>query len=89
MKGHVLGARYDSVRIEDEAHLLDGYRYVVRNPVEAGLCATPEAWPWSSYAGTIGLAEPHSFVDSSRIIGCFDVPRELQIAQLRRFVTES
>ena len=89
MKGHVLGARYDAVRIEDEAHLLEGYRYTAKNPVEAGLCAMPEEWPWSSYVGTIGLAEPHSFVDSSRILGYFDGPRELQIAQLRRFVTES
>lgn len=23
-------------------------RYVVRNPVKAGLCAAPEDWPWSS-----------------------------------------
>jgi putative transposase len=87
MKGHVLGARYDSVRIQHDEHLLEAYRYMVMNPVEAGLCATPEAWPWSSYAGTVGMAEPHSFVDSSRIIGCFDGPRELQIAQLRAFVT--
>ena len=86
MKGHVLGARYDSVRIQDDAHLLEAYRYMVMNPVEAGLCATPEEWPWSNYAGTIGMAEPHSFDDPSRIIGCFDGPRELQIAQLRAFV---
>ena len=28
----------------------------MRNPVEAGLCATPEAWPWSSH---VALADGH------------------------------
>ena len=25
-------------------------RYIARNPVEAGFCSAPEAWPWSSHA---------------------------------------
>ena len=29
MKGHVMGARYDSVRIEDDEHLLNAFKYVV------------------------------------------------------------
>src|SRR6266403_2012421 len=47
MKGHVLGARYDAVRIRDGTHLLDAYRYVARNPVEAGMCEAAEDWRWS------------------------------------------
>jgi len=86
MKGHVLGARYDSVRIQNDEHLLAVSRYVMRNPVEAGLCENPEDWPWSSYAATIGLTEPHSFVNPSRILGCFDGPPELARARLRAFV---
>lgn len=88
MKGHVLGARYDSVRIKDDNQLLTTFRYIMRNPVEAGLCEKPEDWPWSSYAATIGLAEPHSFMNPSRILGCFEGPPELAIARLRAFVTE-
>jgi REP element-mobilizing transposase RayT len=37
LKGHVMGARYDAVRIDDEDHLVTAFRYVVRNPLEAGL----------------------------------------------------
>jgi REP-associated tyrosine transposase len=88
MKGHVLGARYDSVRIRDDDQLLAAFRYVMRNPVEAGLVERPEDWPWSSYAATIGLAEQHSFVNPSRILGSFGGPPELAAASLRDFVTE-
>ena len=40
----------------------------------------------SSYAATIGLTEPHSFVNPSRILGCFGGPPELARARLRAFV---
>ena len=60
----------------------------MRNPVEAGLVERPEDWPWSSYAATIGLAEQHSFVNPSRILGCFGGPPELAAARLQALVTE-
>jgi len=87
MKGHVLGARYGSVRIEDETHLLDAYRYVARNPVEAGTCQAAEDWRWSSFAA-VGVAEPIEFVDPGIVVGCFNGPREIAAARLRAFVAE-
>jgi putative transposase len=68
LRGHALGDRYGSRRIEDELDLLDTFTYVVRNPVTAGLCAIPADYPWSSYAATVGLAEPASFVDASSVL---------------------
>jgi hypothetical protein len=32
--------------------------YVVRNPVEAGICTRASQWPYSRYRATVGLAEP-------------------------------
>jgi putative transposase len=89
MKGHVLGARYDSIRIEDEPHLLTAYRYAMRNPVAAGLCEAAEAWRWSSFAAAVGRAEPLEFVDPSMILGCFNGSREIAGEKLRAFVAES
>jgi putative transposase len=89
MKGHVLGARYDAKRIEDDAHLLRAYRYVMRNPVEAGICATAEAWRWSSFAAAVGDAPPIDFVNPAIVLRCFDAPRETAEARLRAFVAES
>jgi putative transposase len=45
--GHLWQQRFHSF-VMDEAHLLSAARYVERNPVRAGLVATPEAWRWSS-----------------------------------------
>ena len=86
MKGHVQGRRYGATRISDEDFLLDRYRYVARNADEAGLCDHPAAWIWSSYAGTVGLREPYSFVNANPILACFDCPSAVAVARLREFV---
>ena len=46
--GHLFGDRFFTRMIRDEAHLLAACRYVLENPVRAGLCATPAGWPWSA-----------------------------------------
>ncbi len=88
LRGHVQFRRYGSRRIHDDDDLLGAFKYVVRNPVEAGLCATPAEWPWSSYAGTVGLRKPHSFVDSAPLLRCFEWPDVDPTAGLRRRVEE-
>jgi REP element-mobilizing transposase RayT len=89
MKGHVHGTRYNAFRVNGEADLLSRYKYVARNPVEAGLCESPEDWRWSSYAATIGLAMPQPFVPNELILGCLDGPREIAIGRLRQYVAKS
>ena len=88
LRGHVQHWRYGSRRIEDETDMIRTYKYVATNPVEAGLCTSPGDWPWSSYAGTIGLAELASFVDPARILGCFDWPSVDPRAALRAAVED-
>ncbi|HVH50555.1 MAG TPA: hypothetical protein VM690_00285 [Gaiellaceae bacterium] len=89
MKGHVLGTRYGARRLVDGESLRDRFRYIVLNPVEAMLCKAPGEWEWSSYPGLIGLAEPHSFVDATRVIELFEGSREVALGHLRRYVEES
>jgi REP element-mobilizing transposase RayT len=36
--------------VRDERNLETAFAYIEHNPVAAGLCAAPEAWPWSSAA---------------------------------------
>lgn len=45
--GHVFGDRFSCRLVEEERYLEALCRYVLRNPVEAGLCETPADWPWS------------------------------------------
>jgi REP element-mobilizing transposase RayT/DNA-binding CsgD family transcriptional regulator len=53
--GHLLQGRFKAIVVDRESYLLELARYVVLNPVRAGLVARPEDWPWSSYRATAGL----------------------------------
>jgi len=47
--GHVFQGRYKAILVEKQAYLLELCRYVVLNPVRAGMVAAPGDWAWSSY----------------------------------------
>jgi len=87
MRGATQFARYGARRINESEGLIACFKYVVLNPVDAGLCDRPEDWQWSSYAATIGLVDAQDFVDDRPILACFDAPsREAAAARLRAFV---
>jgi putative transposase len=46
--GHLFGARFGSWVVERDERFAATCRYVLENPVRAGLCARPEDWPWSA-----------------------------------------
>jgi putative transposase len=48
-EGHVFERRFWSDLIETDRHLVATARYIVLNPVRAGLCPTAADWSWSSY----------------------------------------
>ena len=70
--GHVFQGRFGSKRLRTEAHLWTTAAYIAANPVEAGMCATPEAWPWASHrmAATAGPAP--LWLDSARLFELFE-----------------
>ena len=45
--GHLWGDRFALWQIRDEPHLRATCKYVLANPVRAGLSETPADWPWS------------------------------------------
>ena len=51
--GHLFQGRYGSVLVKSDAHLWAAIRYVVLNPVAAGLARTAAAYPWSSHADVL------------------------------------
>jgi REP element-mobilizing transposase RayT/DNA-binding CsgD family transcriptional regulator len=51
--GHVFQDRFFSILITQDSHLLEASRYVVLNPLRAGLVTSPEEWPWSSYSTAV------------------------------------
>lgn len=56
--GHVFQARFKAQIVDAAVYLLRLCRYVWRNPVRAGLCSSPEQWPWSNYQTMVGLDSP-------------------------------
>jgi putative transposase len=63
--GHVFQGRYGAKLITDDSYALTVVRYIAANPVQAGLCALPEDWPWSSYAATAGLTSSPRFLTTT------------------------
>jgi putative transposase len=79
--GHVFQGRYGAKLVTDEGYAFAVIRYIAANPVQAGVCASPEDWPWSSYAATAGLTPQPRFL-TSKVLGWFGDRDEY-----RRFVT--
>jgi REP-associated tyrosine transposase len=53
-----------------DSHFAEACRYVVLNPVRAGLVAEPGEWPWSGYRIHAGFDEPPAFMQ--RLPATFD-----------------
>jgi REP element-mobilizing transposase RayT len=65
---HLFKNRFGAVEQKSTSQLLWAVRYVIRNPVEEGLCAAPEQWRWSSYRASIGLEQAPRFLDVARLL---------------------
>ena len=70
LSGHVFQGRYESVPAESDAQVWATVAYIVRNPVKAGLSATPGGWKWSSHRATVHGCGPE-WLDCERLLGFF------------------
>ncbi len=70
-EGHVLERPFGSLLVESEWHMLEAARYVVLNPVRAGIRTHPAAWPGSSYRATAGLDPVPPFLTTSWLLAHF------------------
>jgi REP element-mobilizing transposase RayT len=84
--GYLVRNRYWSRRITTDEYLLSAFRYIARNPVEAGLCDRPEGWHWSSFATSCGLARSFPFVDATVVLSQFGSSPAAATLALRDFV---
>ena len=68
-RGPLFDGRFHRTLVEDEGHLRSCVRYIVRNPVDAGLCREPAGWAWSSHRATIGVAQRPWFLLTDLALG--------------------
>jgi putative transposase len=64
LTGHLFQGRYGTRMVVSERHALTVGRYVVTNPVRAGLCLHAAEWRWSSYRATAGGARRPRFLNT-------------------------
>ena len=55
--GHLFQDRYRSEAVEDDAYFLTVLRYIIQNPMKAGLEKYPGHYPWSSYYSYLGVSD--------------------------------
>ena len=86
--GHVFQGRYKAILVQKEAYLLELARYVVLNPVRAGMVRSARDWPWSSYRATAGWSEVPSWLTIEWLLSAFGARRKAAMEAYRRFVSE-
>jgi putative transposase len=84
--GHLFQGRYKAILIQKDRHLLEVCRYVVLNPVRAGMVEGPGAWKWSSYLATAGKEKPHPCLTTDWVLGLFSRNRGKAETEYRPFV---
>ncbi len=83
--GHVFGARFTSVHVTSDAHLLHLISYIAMNPVGAGACARPEDWKFSSYSALTGR-RPAGFLELKSILRLFAFDPDEARRRIEQFV---
>lgn len=86
--GHLFQGRYTAIVVDKDKYLLELARYVVLNPVRAGLVKSPGQWPWSSYRATIGKAPTPDWLNTDFLLAQFSARKGEARARYGRFVAE-
>ena len=86
--GHVFQGRYKAILVDREPYLLHLVRYVVLNPVRAGMVTSPEQWSWSSYHATVGQAHTPDWLATEWVLRQFGTRRALAHQRFAQFVRD-
>jgi putative transposase len=84
--GHLLQGRYKAILVQKESYLLELARYVVLNPVRAGMVESPRDWKWSNYRANLGYVDPPPWLATEATLAYFGAPAEGAVNHYRRFV---
>jgi REP element-mobilizing transposase RayT len=71
-EGHLFERRFHDELVEGHAHLLELTRYIVLNPVRAGIAGTAGTWRWSSYDAMVGKRQQPPFLTTSWVLSLFN-----------------
>jgi len=86
--GHVYQGRYKAILVEKDSYLLELSRYVVLNPIRAGMIKNMDEWHWSSYLITIGKHPPPDWLEVDWLLSQFGLQRNHARRRYIDFVRE-
>lgn len=86
--GHLFQGRFKAILVDSDAYLLELTRYIVLNPVRAGMAKKASDWPWSSYRASVGLAPPAPWLAVDGLLAQFAKRRSLAQQRYAQFVAE-
>ena len=69
--GHVFQGRFKGILVQRESHLLELARYIVLNPVRAGMVHRAEDYRWSSLRATLGLVREPAWLVPETLLESF------------------
>ena len=88
VEGHVFERRFTARSVESDFHVLESSRYIVLNPVRAGICRHPSDWSWSSYAAAVGDGPAPPFLSLDWLLSFFGRQPDRPAAAYRAFVAD-
>ena len=86
--GHLFQGRYKSILVDKDNYLTELSRYIVLNPVKAGMVERPNQWEWSSYQAMVGEAPAPVWLSSDFMLSQFGVQRKTAIRKYQEFVQQ-
>lgn len=86
--GHLFQGRFKAILVDGDSYLLELSRYVVLNPVRAGIIANPADWAWSSYRASMGLVPVPAWLAVDGLLALFATQRSLAQQRYAKFVAD-
>jgi len=86
--GHIFQGRFKAILVDKDEYLLELARYIMLNPVRAGLVNYPEDYVWSSYRATLGKTKVPEFLNTDWLLARFGDNRRRAGQQFFIFVQE-
>jgi hypothetical protein len=86
--GHLFQGRFKAILVERDAYLMELGRYVVLNPVRAGMVEAAGDWAWSSYLAMVGQAPAPAWLETDWLLGRFGDERSRAQSRYADFVRQ-
>jgi REP element-mobilizing transposase RayT len=86
--GHLFQGRFKAILVDGDAYLLELARYIVLNPVRAGMTRKPADWKWSSYRSSMGIEPAPPWLAANGLLALFGKRRGLAQERYAQFVSD-